>query len=323
MNMSDASVQGLVQVSEQAQPASTHYVVAATSLNLRLEPKVRPTNRIAVLPQGHPVRRLRGATQDGWWRVVTSLQGSEVEGFVASGYLQPAGTEADPAPAHDLTGVHLRENRPEVRRDATSFRAYPLGEPGRPRPDAVGRARKPVVLQETIDWLAVDESPRYKRAGASTFCNVYAYDYCYLAGAYLPRVWWTGPAIRRLARGEPVVPRYGDTVAELNANNIVDWLHEFGPDFGWRRVFTADECQAAANEGIVALICAQRVVLCDPGHLSVVVPESETHQARRHNGTVALPLQSQAGTVNYRRFEGTLPWWLDARFRQHAFWIHE
>jgi hypothetical protein len=323
MSMSDVAIHPVPDVPAHVLPATDRFLVAATSLNLRLEPKVRPTNRIAVLPQGHPVRRLRGATQEGWWRVATSLQGTDVEGFVASSYLQPVNAPFGPAPARDITAVHLQENRPEVCRGAVGFRAFPIGEPERPRPDTVAPVRRAAALGEAIDWLAVDESVRYKRSGASTFCNVYAYDYCYLAGAYLPRVWWSGPAIRRLARSEPVIPRYGDTLVELNANGLFDWLHEFGPDFGWRRIFTADECQAAANEGMVGLICAQRVVLCDPGHIAVVAPETATHAAKRHNGTVALPLQSQAGTVNYRRYEGTLPWWTDHRYRQHAFWIHE
>jgi hypothetical protein len=48
-------------------------------------------------------------------------------------------------------------------------------------------------LGEVIDYIATDKPAhkRYQPRDGLTFCNIYAHDYCFLAGVYLPRVWWT------------------------------------------------------------------------------------------------------------------------------------
>jgi hypothetical protein len=53
--------------------------------------------------------------------------------------------------------------------------------------------------------VAVDKAThkRYKPIPNATFCNIYAHDYCHLAGVYLPRVWWSAAAIEKLARAKP------------------------------------------------------------------------------------------------------------------------
>ena len=54
-----------------------------------------------------------------------------------------------------------------------------------------------------------------------------------------------------------------------------------------------------------------------------VVPETDAQGARRNSaGDVVAPVQSQAGSVNFRRGTGTLNWWTDDRFAESAFWIH-
>lgn len=175
-------------------------------------------------------------------------------------------------------------------------------------------------LAAIVEWLAVDDPQhlRYQRQGSTTFCNIYAHDYCYLAGAYLPRVWWSGPALLRLAQGETLESRYGTTVSELNANSLFDWLGTFGPSFGWRRVFEPAEIQHAANQGRVCLLCAQRTQLNRSGHISAVVPETEEQRALGI-AQVSTPLQSQAGWTNFRY--GTARWWLDPKFRDSGFWV--
>ena len=77
-------------------------------------------------------------------------------------------------------------------------------------------------LGAILEWLAPDDvrHTRYQPRDHATFCNVYAHDYCHLAGVYLPRVWWTAGAIERLAGGERVAPRYAQTVDELRANDL-------------------------------------------------------------------------------------------------------
>jgi hypothetical protein len=156
-----------------------------------------------------------------------------------------------------------------------------------------------------------------------TFCNIYAHDYCHLAGVYLPRVWWTPGAIELLARGQNVEPRLEATIEEILANGLFRWLRDFGPRFGWRRVATLSELQLEVNQGAVGLITARRREDGPPGHITAVVPETEDHRARRNAaGEVTAPLQSQAGRQNFRYGTGKLNWWQDDQFADSAFWLH-
>lgn len=298
----------------------TRFRVHVLGLNLRSRPEVAPSTRKAVLPQGHEVEKLSVASDPEWWEVATTLGGTPVGGFVVHRCLEPV-PEPEPEPvALEVPPVHLGEDRPDVTRARQAGRAFPLGEAGRPARPGGGTAERVAALGAIVEWLAVDNPQhlRYQRQGSTTFCNIYAYDYCYLAGAYLPRVWWTGPALQRLAAGEVPAVKYGSTVSELNANSLFDWLNAFGPTFGWRRVFDPGELQGAANEGAVCIICAQRTQLERSGHIVGVVPETPEHRALG-GGQVTTPLQSQAGWSNFRY--GTARWWVDSKFRDSGFWL--
>jgi hypothetical protein len=217
-----------------------------------------------------------------------------------------------------LPEAHLVASHP-VRRDSVSARAYLLNEPGAPRRTAAD----PAVLAEIVRFLDVENSARYQPTDSATFCNVYAHDYCALAGVYLPRVWWLPTALAALAAGHNVAPRYGDTVAEWNANALLDWLRDFGPQFGWSMVATVDELQAAANGGQVAVICAKRRKVSASGHIACVVPEQAPPLvARRDPNGIRLPLQSQAGRQNFCFSCGHGRWWEGEQFAAHGFWIH-
>lgn len=295
--------------------------VTATALNLRSAPVIEPSTRLAVLPHGHQVARLAVAADDpDWWRVATHLGGTPVEGFVAHRFLAPVDDFEPPPPVAGLPPAHLRQDRPDITRRRDGGRAYPLGEAGRPRRRGATAAERAAELTAIVDWLGVDDPAhrRYPRQGSTTFCNIYAYDYCYLAGVYLPRVWWTGPALNRLGAGETVMPLYGDTVRELTANELFDWLLGFGPAFGWRRLFDETALQESANAGEVCVICAQRVRREQSGHITAVVPEVAGREALRRGATVTTPLQSQAGwnTIRY----GTPHWWSAEKFREAGFW---
>jgi len=296
--------------------------VNVTSLNLRTEPIVRPRNRLAVLPEGHLVTRISGEDVGSWWRVLTTLAGNRVEGFVASRFLVPEEESELPAGESGIRAVHLEEGRAAVTRGNQSLLAFPLGEPDRPERDAAGSVTATNALLRIVNYLEVDLSPRYQQRNNQTFCNVYACDYCYLAKVYLPRVWWTGSAIERLTRGEAVPARYGLTVGELNANSLLDWLRDFGGRFGWARTLSETELQDHANQGGVCLILAQRSSLNFAGHVSVVVPENGFNRGLRAGEAVTVPLQSQAGARNFRFGVSTGRWWSQAKFRDFAFWAH-
>src|SRR5262249_40809643 len=150
-----------------------------------------------------------------------------------------------------------------------------------------------------------------------TFCNIYAHDYCCLAGVYLPRVWWTPDAIERLARGEVVEPRLGATIDEQRANDLFRWLRAFGPRFGWRQTGTPTTVQTEVNAGAVGVIVARRTIDGRSGHITLVVPEVGDHRARRSGGAdVVAPLQSQAGATNFRYGTGTASWWTGEQFAE-------
>lgn len=302
--------------------ADKNYRVAATALNLRSSPSSsRRANIIAALPQGHEVRKLDEAGS-AWWRVAARFREADLEAFVAHRYLAPASEITRPQAVGGVAAVHLEEGRPTIRRDRADGHAYPLGEPGRPARRGEAADEKRRGLAAITDWLGVERSPRYQKRQGATYCNVYTYDYCYLGGAYLPRVWWRGPALEALASGRSVVPAYGETVHELNANALYDWLDSYGPRFGWTRLFDLDTLQEAANEGEVCVICAQRRELNRSGHIAVVVAEDAAHQAARDGHRVRYPLQGQAGLENFGRRAKRSAWWASNTFRAFGFWQH-
>lgn len=294
------------------------YIVTATALNIRTQPLPLPRTRIATLPQGHKVDTLAAdPASSEWWEVKTLLNNVPIEGYVASQYL--AKDVPHPPSSNAITEVHLPVHDRIVRSNS-SGRAFPLNEDNMPRSGNGQDDRQPEALGTIIDWLAVDTSQRYKRTSQATFCNIYAYDYCYLAGAYLPRVWWNRKAIAGLASGDTVAVKYGSTVSELNANSLYNWFDEFGADFGWERSFDIADVQARANAGSVCMISAQQEDLNRSGHICAVVPETARHAATRKRDTVILPLQSQAGANNFRY--GGRVWWTASNFRGFSFWVH-
>lgn len=300
--------------------------VKAEGGNLRHLPTTHFNQPITLLPQGHEVRVL-GPSRPGWLRVRARVGGGEVIGHIALSRLEGASPPLPPPPPllPPLPEAHLRENNPSSNRQATGTRAFPIGEADRPvRDPQAAAATRVAQLQAIGDWLAVESSPRYARTATATFCNIYAADYGYLAKAYLPRVWWTGPALQRLALGESVPVLFADTVREMRADDLFAWLVDMGPRFGWRRVFDASALQAAANAGGVGIICADREAQGRPGHITVVVPEDATHRAVRDaDGHVTQPLQSQAGAVNKRFGSAGPSWWLGSEFRDRGFFVHD
>src|SRR5262245_55687116 len=114
--------------------------VKSVGLNLRSQPEVRPGNRIAVLPEGHLVRKVSEGEDPDWWKVETVLAGNLLEGFVAHRFLEGE-IDFPAAPVESgVRAVHLRENRPEVTRDNQSLLAFPIGESGRPSRDPLNPA---------------------------------------------------------------------------------------------------------------------------------------------------------------------------------------
>lgn len=312
-----------------------HVDTNANTVRLRSEAKISnpvTANVCADLPDGHVVRALTGTAVNGFIEVQALLGGKLFHGFVAERLLVRAAApapalvresaEAAPAP---IPEAHLASAPGTVTKRTATAGARSLSEPAMPERSAEDPAGLRAEVNAIIDYLATDH-PRHKRYqphDGATFCNIYAHDYCRLAGTYLPRVWWSQPALLQIARGQMPQPRLGSSVDEVRANDIFRWLRDFGDRFGWRRAATVTELQDHANLGGVSLIVARRRQDGRSGHIVAVVPETADETAKRNAaGAVTMPVQSQAGTVNFRRGRSTLDWWKSERFAEHAFWLH-
>lgn len=311
--------------------APTHQVTA-NRLNLRSRPQVSASTRIASLSQGTEVVVLGDASKQGWVSIEVELHGQLVQGVVASRYLQKISVRSIPPVARaramrvtPLPVSHLKENRKDITRIRDGGRAYPLGEKPRPNRVADSSDKKVKKVLKIINYLDSQATShlRYKPKSATTYCNIYAYDYCYLAGVYLPRVWWMDKAIQQLRNGQATDVIYGKTVRELNANMLHDWFEDYGIEFGWERVLDLDLLQAHADNGEVCIIVAQRTDLNRSGHITAVVPQHDTFQAaRKANGEISRPVESQAGAKNYRFVVNRSAWWSRDKFRSFGFWKH-
>ncbi len=313
--------------------------VTSNTLNLRSEPKI-PTgnslsNRIAALPNGHLVSLLSGNPGDKWFEVETSLNGANLRGFAASEFLElvtaksrsiPVTVPFSTQPQNGIVAVYMPRKKGTVTTRIGMAGPFSLNEPGQPTRT---NSAEPSLLREElikiVEWLNVEKAAhkRYQPGDGKTFCNIYAHDFCHLAGVYLPRVWWTQRAIEKLARNEMVQPLLGSTIEEIRANSIFGWLRDFGDRFGWRQTGELTKLQNAANLGGIGLIIAKRAEDGRSGHVTIVIPELDNSKAKRNaNGEVIAPLQSQAGAQNFKMGTGRSGWWLDTKFSDHAFWIH-
>ncbi len=291
-----------------------------TSLNLRNGAGTDEAI-LLTLPKGHKVTLLDDlASQPGWWQVATTLRGGEVTGFVSARFLVPL--DEAPAPVSSaalspLPAVHMPNPRRHAIKRTGQSRAYALNESGLP-----GGPPSAAALWGIVDWLDVEKSAhvRYQPIpGGSTFCNIYAYDLCFLAGPYLPRVWWTRNAIARLRQGVEVPPVYDHSIHELNANALHDWLSEFGPEFGWRAADSLTAAQNAANDGKLATIVATTGTAAS-GHITILLAEQGGERvARRSGNRVVAPLQSQAGRRN-QKFHSN-DWWDSSHYQSWGIWI--
>jgi hypothetical protein len=311
--------------------------VRETPLRLRSEPRVsKPdgnANVIARLPDGHRVRLVSGKEGDRFLEVETSLDGAHFQGFAASKFLVPVEEAAEiPVIAPDLTppsagivAVFAPRKEGSITKRTATAGAHSLNESKQPGRKGNTPSELRDELAAIIDYLAVDKPThaRYQPRAGLTFCNIYAHDYCHLAGAYLPRVWWTQDAIERLAQGQTEQPHLGNNIDEQRANDLFRWLRAFGQRFGWRQTSTLTKLQTEVNAGGLGLIVARRKENGKSGHIVPVVPETAAHTAKRNAlGEVVAPLQSQAGKENFRYGNGKLNWWKSDEFADSAFWIH-
>lgn len=214
---------------------------------------------------------------------------------------------------------------PESRLDSMRAKFHPLSDSEIPFRDLTDAASKRKSIRQLIDKLDVKNNLRYQRTVEDTYCNVYAYDFCYFSKVYLPTVWWTDESLEKVLNGEEVVPVFEETVVPIYSSAIHDWLLKWGASFGWKRMTDLNEIQEKVNnEGGVGIICAKRKIVGLSGHIVPIVPETKKKKAYRENGVVIYPLQSQAGKLNYNYFsKARKDWWNHERYSSHVFYYHD
>lgn len=301
------------------------YLVSASSLRLRKGPAL-DQDILFTFTNGQLVNVINNSNPD-WWEVTYTATGSTLSGYVAARYLRLPPQATPPANnPNKVPAVHYPTN-PASNLDSINSRHAPLSETDLPKRRITNKTRETNLedITKIIAYLDVETHKRYLRSTQSTYCNIYAYDFCYLAQAYLPRVWWMSKTLMEFAKnpGQNPAPQYGKNVQELNANSLYDWLNEWSDDFGWVRTYDLTELQNKVNEGRVGLICAKRRTLSRSGHITCVVPESAGHAAVRNGNAVTMPLQSQAGVKNKKYFADA--WWvrLATEFSEFGYWYHE
>lgn len=295
------------------------YRVDTEGLNFRKKPQVG-NNIIKELKKGDIVEKIEETNLD-WWKVQTQISGAMEKGYVAHAYLEKLDT-LDPGNHILIPEVHLHSSAAVTRNNERW--PFSLNENNMPFRNLSSNQAKRDSIKAIISWLNVERSNRYRPRSSSTYCNIYAYDFCYLNRVYIPRVWWTQGSIIKLLDGQNLIPAYGNTVYEINANTIYRWLKDYGESFGWERVWNLDDLQDAANKGKIGIICAPNRNPARSGHICAVVPETDTHRCTRYtNGKVRYPLQSQAGASNKQYFNNS-NWWANQNtFVEFGFWIHD
>ena len=306
-------------------------------LRLRSEPKIDKknpkSNVTALLPDGQIVQAVSSKKINGFLEVETSLLGAHLQGFAFATFLKAA---AGPAvvpvlipnlapPASGIIAVTMPRRPGTITMRTAPADAHSLNESDQPGRKGTTPDELRAELAAIIQWLAVDKvvHKRYQPRNNSTFCNIYAHDYCHLAGAVLPRVWWTPGAIEKLTDGQSVEPQLNKTIDEQRANDLFRWLRDFGMRFGWRQASSLSELQLEVNQGAIGIIVARRNDDGRSGHIVAVVPETDEKRAvRNDNGDVITALQSQAGRSNFRYGARNRDWYKDARFADSAFWLH-
>ena len=306
------------------------FVVTTQGLNLRSTPNPNASNIIATLGLNQEVIKLADSNVANWWQVRATIDGITKDGYVNRKYLAQPGDEGTTEVVTTRTGivaVHLPTAGRNITRASKAGRAYPLTEVPPVRRVATDTKEQRVdAIRQLIEWFNVDGSPRYLKDG-STYCNIYAYDYCYFTGAYLPRVWWTEKALLRLQAGETVPVVYSvtqpGTVNEKTANQLNEWFKDWGGHFGWRRTLDLDELQAAANEGKVCITVAKAKSgeHNGHGHIVAVVPENDEFQAKKVSGKIVSTVHSQAGKYNHKYIVNH--WWNDGTYLDFGHWIHD
>jgi hypothetical protein len=176
--------------------------VRETPLHLRSEPKLDVNlpnaNVLARLPDGQIVQAVTNRQVNDFLEAEMSLLGAHYRGFASAQYLKPAPhrdtvpvvTPSPTPPKDGIVAVYMPCKQGTVTNRTGLAAAHSLNEPNQPGRKGTTADDIRAELAAIIDWLAVENTShlRYQPRSKSTFGNIYAHDYCHLAGVYLLRV---------------------------------------------------------------------------------------------------------------------------------------
>lgn len=126
--------------------------------------------------------------------------------------------------------------------------------------------RSPQQYRTTINKFDVEDNKRYavnKKGTGDTYCNLFVTDVTSAMGAEIPH-------FIDKTNGKPLKSSKDPNATALTANRMNDWLHKYGPAYGWQKT-TADRAQHYANQGKPA-VTSWRNNLGGHGHIQVVSP---------------------------------------------------
>src|SRR5262249_8430070 len=152
------------------------------------------------------VHAVSASVTNGFREVETDLGGAHFRGFASAKFLKDGATPPAQPNQIAIPAAELPHPPGSITKRTAPANGFSLNEPNQPMPLGATPAELCASLASIIAWLAVDKpaNKRYQPVGGTTFCNIYAHDYCFLAGVYLPRVWWTANALIAISQGKNV-----------------------------------------------------------------------------------------------------------------------
>ena len=162
-----------------------------------------------------------------------------------------------------MNPIHLHSKVPVTRLQTTNLqRQHCLNEAEMPKGDGTQMA-----LRKILHYL--HEADRYKKTG-DNLSGLFLYDVAYLAGAYVPRVWYSDASLSEEGIGKEVSD---ERLRELNNNDLFDWFKIYSREFGWKPVADFVTAQEYASVGNLVVIISQARNRYKHGLVSVIVPQ--------------------------------------------------
>ena len=168
---------------------------------------------------------------------------------------------------------HLHSAYPVCRHHrSTTQRQYALREPEMPKGNGTPRA-----LHEIFNYL--QDSERYKHTfPEKDLSGLYLYDVAYLAGAYVPRIWYSNVKLP-----SPL------NIRILNNNDLYEWFTDHSANFGWEEISDIKLAQQYAGVGHLVTIAASPKNKRMSGRFTIVVPDLQMEKP------AAIPTQAKPG----------------------------